>query len=120
MNIIINGIEPQFKVYKISEKIENKFYIGKTKQPLKERIKQHKSARTIANKHFSNIGWDITTVEIIDYANDDWMLCVKEAEQIQKGYRENKNNILNINSTNWEGWYFTPQEFKQLYKHYFD
>ena len=29
MNIIINGVEPQFKVYKMTESVESKFYVGK-------------------------------------------------------------------------------------------
>ena len=43
MKILDFGIEPQFKVYKISENIENKFYIGKTKQSLKDRMKSHRT-----------------------------------------------------------------------------
>ena len=39
---MINGIEPQFKVYKMTETVENKFYIGKTKQPLRDRMNGHK------------------------------------------------------------------------------
>ena len=35
MNIIIKGTKPQFKIYKMIETVENKFYIGKTKKPSK-------------------------------------------------------------------------------------
>ena len=72
MKIIITGIEPQFKIYKMSENIENKFYIGKTKQPLKDRMNSHINGShdcIRADKHFADVGWRNITVEIIDTAN---------------------------------------------------
>ena len=42
MKIVINGTEPQFKVYKMTESIENKFYSGKTKNPLRDRMTAHR------------------------------------------------------------------------------
>ena len=87
MKINIDGIEPQFKVYKMTESVENKFYIGKTKNPLKDRMSGHRHGdhgEKSADRHFSDVGWNNVTVEIIDTANDDEELKVKEAEQIFK------------------------------------
>ena len=87
MKILIDGIEPQFKVYKMIESVENKFYIGKTRNPLKERMNGHRHGNhgeKSADRHFSDVGWNNVTVEIIDTANDDEELKVKETEQIIK------------------------------------
>ena len=85
MIIIIEGVEPQFKVYKMSESIDNKFYIGKTKQPLRIRMNGNRSSGDIfcpADKHFADVGWRNVTVEIIDTANDEKELLFKEREHI--------------------------------------
>ena len=98
MKILIDGIEPQFKIYKMSENIENKFYIGKTKQPLKERMNGHRHGGhdcVSADNHFSDVGWNNVTVEIIDFANDDLDLALKEQENIIKFTKENGDKILN-------------------------
>ncbi len=87
MRIIIEGIEPQFKVYKMTETVENKFYIGKTKNPLKERMNGHRHGNhgeKSADTHFSNVGWNNVTVEIVDIANSEEELKAKEEEQITK------------------------------------
>ena len=87
MKIIIDGLEPQFKVYKMSESIENKFYIGMTKTPLKERMNGHRYGNhglKSACTHFSNVGWNNVTVEIIDTANSEEELRSKEEKQIIK------------------------------------
>ena len=81
MKIISNGIEPQFKIYKMSENIEGKVYIGKTKRPLQERINGHRSSKQYADKHFSNVGWNNVLVEIIDTANNDEELSKKRVYQ---------------------------------------
>ena len=87
MKIIINGIEPQYKIYKMTENVENKFYIGKTRNPLNERMNGHRHGdhgETSADTHFSNVGWNNVTVEIIDAANDEEELSIKEQEHILK------------------------------------
>ena len=88
MQILDFGLEPQFKIYKMSENIENKFYIGKTKQSLKDRMKAHRKGDnddcTSADTHFSNVGWSNVTVEIIDVCNDEVTLIQKEYDYIKK------------------------------------
>ena len=62
MKIIIVGVEPQFKVYKMSESIENKFYIGMTKTPLKDRMNGHRHGNhglKSADTHFSNLEFTV-------------------------------------------------------------
>ena len=59
--------EPQFKVYKMTESIENKYYYGKTRQPIHLRMKQHRESTKLAcDIHFSNIGWNNVTCEVIE------------------------------------------------------
>ena len=95
MKYIIEGIEPQFKVYKTSETIKGMFYIGKTKRSLKERMNNHKSCQSYSSKYFADVGWDNVIVEIIDVANDEKELSIKEVYHIIKNLKENKDNILN-------------------------
>ena len=96
MKITIIGTEPQFKVYKMHESVENKFYIGKTKKPLTERMQTHRTGRLSADIHFGNVGWNNVSVEIIDVANNDEELAKKEEEHIIKNIKENFKNILNM------------------------
>ena len=98
MFIKIEGIEPQFKIYKMSENIEGKVYIGKTKRPLQERINGHRSPKQYADKHFSNVGWNNVLVEIIDTANDDEELSKKEYIKINECYTDKKHLLLNKNN----------------------
>ena len=87
MNIIINGVEPQFKVYKMTDSVESKFYVGKTKKSLKERMNGHKHGdhgEKSADSHFADVGWRNVTVEIIDTVNDEQELALKEREHIIK------------------------------------
>ena len=47
--------EPCFKIYKMSESVENKYYYGKTHQPFHMRMQQHKEGRVHCDVHFSNV-----------------------------------------------------------------
>ena len=95
MFIKIEGMEPQFKVYKMMESVEGKIYIGKTKKPLQERMDNHRRSQLYADKHFSNVGWNNVTVEIIDIANNDEESAKKENIRISECYKNNKNLLLN-------------------------
>ena len=89
MKIVISGVEPQYKVYKMSECVDHKFYIGKTKKPIKERMNGHKHGdhgERSADAHFADVGWRNVTVEIIDTANDEEELNRKEKEHIIKNH----------------------------------
>ena len=50
--------EPCYKIYKMSESVENKYYFGKTHQPFHMRMQQHKEGRLHCDVHFSNVGWN--------------------------------------------------------------
>ena len=103
MKINIIGIEPQFKIYKISESIDGMLYIGKTKQPLRQRMYQHqKNPQLKSDEHFANVGWDNVVVDIIDVANDDNALHLKETEHIMQHSKLYKNSLLNKNSIIYE------------------
>jgi hypothetical protein len=97
MFIKINGIEPQFKIYKMTESVDGKMYIGKTKRPLHERMRDHRNSKQHADKHFSNVGWNNVTVEIIDTANSDEELHQKESIRILEYYQSNRELLLNKN-----------------------
>ena len=60
--------------------MEGKIYIGKTKRPLQERMKNHRHSQQYADRPFSDVGWNNVTVEIIDTANSDEELCKKKAD----------------------------------------
>ena len=96
MIILIDGIEPQFKIYKMTECIENKFYIGKSKTPLKERMNHHMRNSLDCDKHFSNIGWNNVTVEIIEACYDENDMNKKEKFHIQKYFNSDFDKILNL------------------------
>jgi len=98
MFIKIDGVEPQFKVYKMSECIEGKIYIGKTKRPIRDRMNNHRSSQQYADKHFSNVGWNNVVVEIIDTANDENELNRKEFIKINEYYKNHKSSLLNRNN----------------------
>lgn len=98
MFIKITGIEPQFKVYRMIESVEGKIYIGKTKRPLQERMKNHRYSQQYADRHFSDVGWNNVTVEIIDTANSDEELCKKEQIKITEYFTNHKQLLLNINN----------------------
>ena len=79
IEIIIVGIEPQFKIYRMHENIKNKYYISKTLIPIHYRMSQHQiSPIQHSDKHFSNVGWNNVTVDIIDTSNNNEELTEKE------------------------------------------
>lgn len=113
MKIVINEVEPRHKVYKITETIENKFYIGKTSKPLHTRLSFHRysQSRLLADAHFRNIGWEFVVVEIIDSAENEKELFQKEIENIVKYYQHDKQHILNKYYANdWSVKSFCKQE----------
>ena len=86
----------RYIIYKISEPIENKYYIGKSTIPIYLRMQIHKSGNKLkADKHFKKIGWHHCKVDIIETCDDDNIL-EKERQIISRAYQEDKDNILNI------------------------
>jgi len=96
MKIIIDGIEPQFKVYKMEEIINNKIYIGSTSNSLKSRMNNHMHSHNKVDTYFSNIGWSNVTVQIIDTAGDKTEMKKKENLNIEN-YKNMKSDLLNKN-----------------------
>lgn len=103
MRIIKNGDEPHYKVYKMTETIENKFYIGQTSLPLYMRLNIHRcNSKLRADQHFNKIGWEHVIVQIIDKANDKNELLAKETENILMHYEQDKEHLLNDRgATDW-------------------
>ena len=94
MKIIFSGFETQYKIYKMTDNINFKYYIGKTRKNIHERIEGHKKGDLDADLYFRNIGYANITVEIIDSANDIEELSKKEIMWIKKHL--NDPNMLNI------------------------
>jgi hypothetical protein len=97
MNIKIDGIEPQFKIYKMTENVNNKIYIGSTYYPLKQRMSNHRTSQSKVDNYFSNMGWNNVFVEIIDYAIDSIEMKRKENEHIEKYRVSHADLLLNKN-----------------------
>lgn len=86
----------RYIIYKISEPIEHKYYIGKCTIPIYLRMQIHKSGNKLkADEHFKKIGWHHCKVDIIETCDDDNIL-EKERQIISRAYQEDKDNILNI------------------------
>ena len=85
----------RYIIYKISEPIEHKYYIGKCTIPIYLRMQIHKNGKLKADEHFKKIGWHHCKVDIIETCDDDNIL-EKERQIISRAYQEDKDNILNI------------------------
>ena len=97
MNIIIDGIEPQFKVYQMTESIENKTYIGSTSYPLKCRMSGHRNSHNKVDMYFADVGWNNVIVQIIDTANKKDEMRKKENEHINNIRNASPTSLLNKN-----------------------
>ena len=97
MNIIIDGIEPQFKVYQMTEYIENKTYIGSTSYPLKCRMSGHRNSHNKVDMYFADVGWNNVIVQIIDTANNKDEMRKKENEHINNIRNASPTSLLNKN-----------------------
>ena len=89
--------EPCFKVYKMSENVEHKYYYGKTRQPINLRMKQHREGKLSCDIHFSNIGWNNTSCEIESCKNEDEMNLL-EHKRITQSKKLDPKMCLNISS----------------------
>ena len=89
--------EPCFKVYKMSESIQNKYYYGKTRQPFAMRMKQHREGKLNCDLHFSDVGWNNVTCEIVEACKDEDDMNLKEQKYINKG-KQDREHCLNVAS----------------------
>ena len=94
MKIIFAGFEPCYKIYKITENISNKYYIGKTKRPMIERLSFHMIGDLKCDVFFGGVGWNNCCCEIIDHANDSETLSKKEIDLIKEHIGD--ENMLNV------------------------
>ena len=85
-------------IYKITNRINNKVYIGQTIRPVEQRFKRHihDAENNILNTHFSNaiknMEKKIFYIEILDIAIDQWELDRKEQYWI-KYYNSTNSNF---------------------------
>ena len=94
MKIIFAGFETQYKIYKITENINWKYYIGKTRKNIHERMEGHKKGDLDADLYFREIGYNNIVVEIIDSANNLEELSKKEIDWIKQHIGDDK--MLNV------------------------
>ena len=81
----------------MTENIDNMYYIGKTKAPLIDRMEYHLHSKIqlYCDRHFSDVGFRNVNVEIIDVANNDAELSIKEKQHIETHYQNDKLHMLN-------------------------
>ncbi|MGE6717702.1 GIY-YIG nuclease family protein [Peribacillus frigoritolerans] len=86
-------------IYMCTNQVNQKRYIGKTIQPLKNRMTQHKSKSlnlSLTSHYFYNgirkYGWDNFVWEIIDYAESEQDIIGKEKRHIKEKDTFYKNN----------------------------
>lgn len=70
-------------VYKIQNKINNKIYVGKTKQSLNKRIYDHSRSQSHIGNSLRKYGLKYFEISIIDEANSNEILSDKEIEWIK-------------------------------------
>lgn len=95
-----------YTIYKISNTINDKIYIGQTRQLLKTRMNGHKKAHTLIGMAIRKYGVQNFSIECIDTAESNEQALIKEKYYIDKfnchypnGYNGVQNHSNNINST---------------------
>ena len=81
----------------MSESVENKYYYGRTRQPIELRMKQHRDSKLCCDVHFGNVGWNNVTVEVIEACKNEEEMNLLEQKHINKGKLDPKH-CLNIAS----------------------
>lgn len=81
-------------IYKITNKVNNKIYIGQTIRSLKERVQEHIRKKGTLNKAFNKYGIENFSIEIIEKCNSTEELNNKEI------YWINRFNCLTPNGYN--------------------
>lgn len=108
----MNGI-----IYKITNNINGKIYIGQTIRELEVRIKEHKRHKdTIMGKVFDKYGIDNFTIEIIDIADNIEELNDKEIYWISYYDSTNKDKGYNLcnGGDNTSGYKHTEKSKKKM------
>ena len=90
--------EPCFKVYKMSENVEHKYYYGKTRQSIKLRMIQHQERKLACDIHFSNIGWNNVICQVIEACKDENEMNFLESNKYISQGKLDPKNCLNIAS----------------------
>ena len=72
-------------IYKLTNKVNGKIYIGKTERTLKERMDEHiRHSYIVVDKAIKKYGIDSFLVEVVDFASSTEELNQKEQEWIKK------------------------------------
>lgn len=104
-------------IYKATNKINNKVYIGQTHKTLEERMRRHKNDSKKQNSYFyraiRKYGWENFIWEIIDTANTDEELNEKEQYWI-KFYNSSDNKNKGYNSTSGADNNYTITKYERL------
>lgn len=106
-------------IYKITNQINNKVYIGQTIKTLEERWKQHlRLTRNKDHKHLyeaiNKYGKDNFTIEIIDRAQD-----INELNEKEKYWVDYYNSLdPNIGYNNIEGGITNPMNYENIKKYH--
>lgn len=90
--IKLNWREPYGIIYKITNNINGKIYIGQTKNPLTNRINEHiKANNSLISRAIKKYGIKSFTIESISSAQTRKELCSKEIEFIQSSNCKSPN-----------------------------
>ena len=95
MKLLITGVEPQFKIYKITDAMNNKVHIGSTFYPIKVRMSAHKHLNNKVDQYFANVVFHNVTTEIIDSAHIKEEMKQKEDQPIENFENSNPELCLN-------------------------
>ena len=98
-------------IYKMTNNINGKIYVGQTTQTLKERMRKHKTTtKVLVDKEIAKYGYDNFTVEVIDHASTKEELDEKERKWIAfyNCIIPNGYNLCNGGSTT-EGYHHTDE-----------
>jgi len=71
-------------IYKITNKLDGRIYIGQTKQAIEERFKQHTKADTYIGNSISKHGAENFTIEVIEECSNQDQLNKHEIFWIEK------------------------------------
>lgn len=100
--------EVMYRVYKITNTINDKVYIGQTLRTLKARLNAHKSANTIIGRAIRELGIQNFKIEEICSSEDKNDILKLEQDYIKKynseypnGYNGYKSCVENSEKTEW-------------------
>ena len=98
-----------YKVYKITNRLNGKIYVGQTKQPIEKRFMQHSQANSPLGQAMRQCGLENFTIEIIEYCetqaevNEREKFWIKELNcklpngyNISNGFGSSNRCVVNV------------------------